>query len=157
MPHFSDIGRLVQEETSLALAQALTGGELKRRVARATGRTVESIQEFCKNGRLNAPIDVLREALDLTGHPALFEVFATGRYHMVPKICGDDVTVDSILLLAAQKSGASGRVNDVLARALDPDGPGGAGFTTAEKAESLETIEEAGRKLAALKQAIETL
>ena len=157
MSNFSRIGAQVQEETALALASALPGGQMKRRVGRATGRDPEYVRECCKTGRRNAPIDVLREALDQTAHPALFALFETELYHMVPKISGDEVSVDSILLLAAQKAGASGRVQEVIAQAMDPDGPGGSGFTSSEQAEALETIDAAARKLAALREGIEKL
>jgi hypothetical protein len=157
MPNYHEIGHRVQEEVALALASALPGGELKRQVARATGRSPESIRDYCKTGRLLAPLDVIREALDLTVHPALFAVMETERYHLVPKVCGDGLTVDSILLQAAQKAAAGGRVQDAIARAMDPEGPGGAEFTRAEKAEALEAIDEAARRLAALREGIKKL
>ena len=127
MPHFSDIGRLVQEETSLALAQALTGGEPQAPGGPGHGpyrgvhpgvlqkRTAERPHRCAPGGpgpdRPPGPVRGLRDRALPHG----------------PPICGDDVTVDSILLLAAQKSGASGRVNDVLARAWTRTGREGPG------------------------------
>ncbi len=147
MPHFSDVGSRVQEQTAVALSTALPGGRLKRLVGELTGRGADYIRECCLAGRRNAPIDVLQEALDQTGHPALFRLFETERYHMVPKV--EVETDDETLLRQAVKlGGKAGRVQEIIAQILDPDSPGGAEITRDEADAAIEALDALIRKAA---------
>lgn len=154
MPNFGPIGAQVQEHTALALATALPGGRLKRLVAQATGRSPDYVRECCLIGRLYPPLDVLQAALDLTEDPALFNLFETERYHMVPKAQAG-ITTDDLLLLLARKGAAGGRVQEVFARILDPESEGGSGITNPERAEAKEALGRLKRQVALLEEALE--